>query len=392
MNAVSTPSIFSTGTAASASPWKTVSKATSGTADTVFHAKPTTGDSVSISKLGQALKGVAGDIFGLMDKKSKQMVEQIVASGAMSAEDVAQGLRAAASKNLFTRYTIERPKDAEDKAMQEAADKSQAALERFSKEAGAAMHEVGKANIDAMAALGRGEVDTAGFQKMMEEPDRVFKEKMELIEKEKIENGYDDTGKYITMGYKKNFDMFNDVVNKMGGEDGFFKMGQELYDSKAEEKTMKLLQLVNNMSGLSIGTINDVEKTITSYTNSVDIPGVGRNGPSLDELKAAQGDDAAGPAAAAAATSAPPAATPTPPAVAAAPSATATAKAAADPGKAKTAISLLQSALDAKTKAKASPVTAVTAASAAADAGLSSLIDALKSGAKPASPNVKIDT
>ena len=386
-------SLFNVASSAQAGGWSPVAGKSSEAATTaVFQPKQAAGDSVSVSKLGQALKGVAADIFSVMDKKTKQTVEKIVDSGVMSAEDVASALRSVASSKLSDRYVNERPKDAEDKMMLEYSEKVQANMDRFTEEFGVAGGEYNKALTSAYAALEKGEVDTPGFQKMMEEPNRVFKEKREAAYKKMEEAGGDDMGKYANVAFKKNFDGFNTLVDEMnGGEDCFSKIGKEAFDSKAEEKSMKLLQTVNAMNGSAPGTINDVEKAISAFVDSVELPGIGRKGASLAELQAANGDSP-GKAAAPAANPAAQALSQAQAATATAAPAAKTATAAADPGKSKSAISLLQSALDANAKAHQPAVAAVAASSDKADAGLSSLLNALKSGVKPASPNVKIDT
>jgi hypothetical protein len=386
-------SLFSSSSATQAQ-WKSVAGKSSDAATTaVFQPKQAAGDSVSVSKLGQALKGVAADIFSVMDKKTKQTVEKIVDSGAMSAEDVATALRDLASSKLFDRHVAERPKDAEDKMMLEYSEKVQANMDRFTEEFGVAGGEYNKALTIASAALERGEVDTPGFQKMMEEPNRVFKEKREAAYKKMEEAGGNDMGKYVNVAFKKNLDGFESAVKEMGldGEDGFMETSQELYDSNAQEKTMKLFETVKSMGGLAPGAANDIEKAVSAFVDSVELPGIGRKGASLAELQAANGDSSgkaaapANPAAQALSQAQTAAAT-------AAPATKTATAAAADPGKGKSAISLLQSAIDAGAKAHQPAVAAVAASSDKADAGLSSLLEALKSGAKPASPNVKIDT
>jgi hypothetical protein len=382
-------SLFNVASSAQAGGWSPVAgKSSDAAATAVFQPKQAAGDSVSVSKLGQALKGVAADIFSVMDKKTKQTVEKIVDSGVMSADDVASALRSVASSKLRTRYAVERPKDAEDKMMQEYGEKARAAADRFAWDFAPEYVAREKAEAAASAALERGEVDTPGYQKMMEEPNRLLQESIARAEKKKEEAGGNDLGKYFNVAFKKNFDGFNALVDEMnGGEDGFSKIGKEAFDSKAGEKAMKLLQTVNAMNGSEPGTINDVEKAISAFVDSVELPGIGRKGASLAELQAANGDSSGK-----AAAPANPAAQAQTAAATAAPATKTATAAAADPGKGKSAVSLLQSAIDAGAKAHQPAVAAVAASSDKADAGLSSLLDALKSGAKPASPNVKIDT
>jgi hypothetical protein len=150
-------SLFNVASSTQAGGWSPVAgKSSEAAATAVFQPKQAAGDSVSVSKLGQALKGVAADIFSVMDKKTKQTVEKIVDSGVMSAEDVATALRGVASNQLLDRYAIERPKDAEDKMMLEYSEKVQANMDRFTEELGAARARQGVDVGVRGAGTGRG--------------------------------------------------------------------------------------------------------------------------------------------------------------------------------------------------------------------------------------------
>ena len=80
----------------------------------VFQATGTAKDSVSVSKLGQALSGVAADAFKHLDSKARGVLENLVNSGRISADDAVLGLRSMATQATFSRYGRERPRDHED--------------------------------------------------------------------------------------------------------------------------------------------------------------------------------------------------------------------------------------------------------------------------------------
>lgn len=99
---VSAAGLFSTQSSAGTGHYKPVS----GTASTASTASTTTtggtatvagkGDTVSMSALGKRLTGAAADLFGALDPKARGMLEDVVNSGKMSADDVVKGLSAIA--------------------------------------------------------------------------------------------------------------------------------------------------------------------------------------------------------------------------------------------------------------------------------------------------------
>jgi hypothetical protein len=382
-------SLFTSSSATQAQ-WKSVAgKSSDAAATAVFQPKQAAGDSVSVSKLGQALKGVAADVFSLLDKKGKETLNSIVDNGLMSAEDVALGLRSAATNGLFGRYINERPKDSEDVANAEKNAQAKSDLMKKVSGIGEARSDLNSHVAKAMESLGKGEIDTEGFQSLLEAPMSDFNKKLDGFS----ENGQDDDmGVRIDHAIRKNIDGFNQVTSQLKGENGLLQRGDEAGAEKSAEVGARLFQLFKGMSGEKSDNSGALEKAISAFADSVELPGIGRKGASLAELQAANGDSS-GKAAAAPANPAAQALSQAQTAAATAAPATKTATAAAaDPGKGKSAVSLLQSAIDANAKAHQPAVAAVAASSDKADAGLSSLLDALKSGAKPASPNVKIDT
>lgn len=105
--------LFSTNTttiSSAAAYWKPVTPPAAGTATAIGG----TGDTVAVSKLGQALTGRAADAFQSLNPKARQMLEDFVNAGMASAEDVVQALKFHAAEATFDRYLAEAPKDKED--------------------------------------------------------------------------------------------------------------------------------------------------------------------------------------------------------------------------------------------------------------------------------------
>ncbi|RJF82146.1 hypothetical protein D3877_18980 [Azospirillum cavernae] len=361
--------------------WKPVAVPSHGDSSEVVRAKAAGGDSVSVSPLGQSLKGVAADMFSLLDQKGKGMLEKLVSSGSMSAEEVALGLRAAATDGAFGRYAETRPRDVEDQAILATYTKAETAMRDHSQKLGAARADFNTSLTAAMSAIGRNEVDTAGFQAMMAEPQAGFD--VALKQANDGAAGAPLMQDALAAGWKKAVEGFNTALKDQIGGDGMLEFASDVSAGKGADAKNKLIEAFKAMEGGGNGQETALGKAIQRFAASVDIPGVGRAGPSLAALTAEAGAPSAEPANAPVATAA--VATATPPAIAAKPSVTTTA---AD--RSKSALSMLQTALDANTKARASVASATTADKAEAD--LSSLMDALKSGTAASSPNVKIDT
>lgn len=72
------------------------------------------GDTVSVSKLGKALTGLAANAFEHLDSDSKKQLESLVESGRVSADDAVKGLRSLAKSALFNRFLGEAPVTAEE--------------------------------------------------------------------------------------------------------------------------------------------------------------------------------------------------------------------------------------------------------------------------------------
>ncbi|WP_162487971.1 hypothetical protein [Azospirillum lipoferum] len=89
--------VFTAASSSSAGLWKstTSSPAKAGVGTTQAHTP--VGDKVSMSKLGEALTGRAADAFKHLDAKARGMLDGLVNSGAVKAEDVVKGLQALAT-------------------------------------------------------------------------------------------------------------------------------------------------------------------------------------------------------------------------------------------------------------------------------------------------------
>lgn len=77
------------------------------------------GDTVTVSKLGKALTGMAAKAFEHLDSDSKKQLESLVESGRVSADDAVKGLRSLAKNALFNRFTTESGHSAEEQQMAE---------------------------------------------------------------------------------------------------------------------------------------------------------------------------------------------------------------------------------------------------------------------------------
>jgi hypothetical protein len=85
-------------------PWSKTTGTAKASADTpAVLTKTRAADSVSVSPLGKALTGTAAEVFAHLGKKERALLEGIVSSGAMSAEDVAAALNEAVDAAIASR-------------------------------------------------------------------------------------------------------------------------------------------------------------------------------------------------------------------------------------------------------------------------------------------------
>lgn len=77
------------------------------------------GDTVSVSKLGKALTGLAAKAFEHLDSDSKKQLEGLVELGRVSADDAVKGLRSLAKSALFNRFATEAGQSAEEQQLAE---------------------------------------------------------------------------------------------------------------------------------------------------------------------------------------------------------------------------------------------------------------------------------
>ncbi|MCG5241246.1 hypothetical protein MCW82_15835 [Azospirillum doebereinerae] len=354
------------------SSWKPVASSIADNGFAAAKSKPTADDSVSVGKLGQALKGVAAEAFNHLDKKAKGFLENLVKSGAVSAEDVALGLRSAASEATFSRYVAERPQDSEDKQRLNAANAASERIRGYGDRLGEARVAFGTARDALHKEQGSGAISEADVQEKLAPLQKQFDDSFAALDRDySPEQRQADLAQGDDGGFAKNLNGFAQAVSANMGEDGF--VSPNSMEGKAAGEKLFKLGFQPEMFG----------KAFKNFADTVDLPGIGRKA----------SPQAATPA------SSPEEAVPLPrqgsaPAVkggtpGAAPGADVTGL---DPGKAKAAISMLQTALDLNAKSNKTSAVAVSAASREADANLTSLMDALKNGISPSSPSVKIDT
>lgn len=129
-----------------------------------------TGDSVSVGKLAKALKGPAADAFQYLDPKARGMLEELVTSGKMSADEVVDGLNHLAKTAGFDRYMTQSPATAaEAQAGQRMADLSRQVGERG---------RAGDRALAAMSALdnahGNGQISDAEYAGQIRQAGKAF--------------------------------------------------------------------------------------------------------------------------------------------------------------------------------------------------------------------------
>jgi hypothetical protein len=396
-------SIFNVNSAsASVGLWKSTAVKTEDAADNVFQAKNSTtaaaADAVSVSKLGKELKGLAAEMFNHFDKKGKEVLEGLVNSGTMSAKEMVDGLAHMATRALYNRFQEERPRDPDRfKEVVARIDAARNMESKYMEEFGAVRYEFGKA-LDGIFA--RRESGAITEEQSLEEQ-RVahvaMEEKTKVIDvkypKDERESAGELTTFLINENIKENNDAFKTAVSTM-------KYGDELEKTmwlSGNEAMNKIGEVFLNQPGGKDEKTSMTVKAISSFADSIDLRPFGGKGPTLNPNNLTA-EAASASAEASSLVAGSPAALPPASPAAAPPSAVSStvaspsvASSSAVQGAAAGALSLLQSALERNATANRSPVAKAAADSKAADAGLASLMEALKSGVKPASPNIKIN-
>ncbi|WP_247890903.1 hypothetical protein [Azospirillum aestuarii] len=334
-------------------------------------------DAVSLSKLGQALKGAAADVFKQLDSKARGMLEGLVNSGEISAEDVVTGLKSMATKATFNRYVSERPRDEEDKQRLADSEAAWQKLQAYGSRMSGALSEVGRKTQEIQEAQQRGEISMDEMNERLKPVQDAFKGEIAAT-RGAYGKPTDQTAILSdASGFTKNMQGFKSALASMGKDAGF----ADLYapDGEAAEQKLQELGFDRTVFG------NAFQK----FAETVDIPGIGSK-------SAAPEADGAAPTPAPAAeskiatempaiTNKPTAETPSPPDTVSKP-------ASSDPGNAQAALSMLQSALASGASKGGTGVLGAVAGNAneGQNTVASGLLEALKAGAgKPETGNAQ---
>ncbi|WP_042445718.1 hypothetical protein [Azospirillum sp. B510] len=140
------------------------------------------GDSVKVSKLGQALTGMAAKAFEHLDKDSKTQLETLVETGRVSADDAVKGLRSLAKSALFNRFAGEAPATTEESAasarMKEFGDKRSAAMKaglpKEVSDALGALDRLGEAMKNGSISQEQGTADMSELHKRLSSASRLM--------------------------------------------------------------------------------------------------------------------------------------------------------------------------------------------------------------------------
>lgn len=354
------------GSTTSSVQWKAVTSASSSGAPAVFQPSGGAADKVSVSKLGQALSGVAADAFKHLDSKARGALENLVNSGQISADDAVLGLRSMATSATFSRYGRERPRDQDDvqrlAASESLLDKQRGLNDRM----GAAREAFGQAFAGLQKAQERGELSMDQVREGLRPAQEAFDSQLAAINEERSTL---DGASSLEAGYEKTVKGFNAAMAPMISESGF----TEAFSEKANAAAQKLQQL-----GFGAKVFGNAFK---DFAATVDIPGIGRAAgavapPAEPEAPAAEASAPAGTPVETVLTAAK-ATGPKPDSPAAK-----TAKPAADPRNAQQAAAMLKSALEGGGKRTTGLFGSVSDNGGdASDSVLNSLVESLKAGA-----------
>lgn len=273
--------IFSVGGHGStASLWKTPAAASTEAQDAVFQPKKAQAAQASAvgGALAKSLTGVAADMFSLLDDKGKQTLESMVSAGMMKADEVALGLRALATDGLFNRYVKERPRDEEDADIQRVGQQQSEAFIEYGARMGEIRGEYMQTVEKAMALLDAKEIDGEDFRAMTHEPqmkmDTQLVELRQEQERMKADNPYGDIVNY---SFQKNINGFNTAISNLTGDDLLMEFASKEFAGKGFEAKNRLIEAFAAIHGEKEGD-NPLMKMVKTFTNAVNIPGIGVNG------------------------------------------------------------------------------------------------------------------
>lgn len=287
-------------------------------------------DAVSVSKLGQALNGAAADVFKQLDSKARGMLEGLVNSGKISAEDAVTGLKSMATKATFNRYVAERPRDEEDKQRLADSEAAWQKLQAYGSRMSGALSEVGRKTQDIQEAQQRGEISMEEMNERLKPVQDAFKSEIAAT-RGAYGKPTDQTAILSdASGFTKNMEGFKSALASMGEDAGF----ADLYapDGEAAEQKLEELGFDRTVFGNAFQT----------FAETVDIPGIGAKSASPKAAAAAAPTPA--PAAESKIATETPAVASKPAAENPPPPETVSKPASSDPGNAQAALSMLQSA------------------------------------------------
>lgn len=332
-------------------------------------------DAVSVSKLGEALTGAAADVFKQLDSKARGMLEGLVNSGKISAEDAVTGLKSMATKATFNRYVSERPRDDEDKQRLADSEAAWQKLQAYGSRMSGALSEVGRKTQEIQEAQQRGDISMDEMNERLKPVQDAFKSEIAAT-RGAYGKPTDQTAILSdASGFTKNMQGFKSALASMGEDAGF----AELYAPDGEAAEQKLQDL-----GFDRAVFGNA---FQKYAETVDLPGIGSKSapPKADGVDPtpAPGAERKIATETPAVASKPAAETPPPPDTVSKP-------ASSDPGNAQAALSMLQSALASGASKGGTGVLGAVAgnASDSQNTVASGLLEALKAGAgKPQTGN-----
>ncbi|WP_247876973.1 hypothetical protein [Azospirillum brasilense] len=220
-------------------------------------------DAVSVSKLGQALSGVAADVFKQLDSKARGMLEGLVNTGKISAEDAVTGLKSLATKATFNRYVSERPRDEEDKQRLTDSEAAWQKLQAYGSRMSGALSEVGRKTQEIQEAQQRGEISMDEMNERLKPVQDAFKGEIAAA-RGAYGRPTDQTAILSdASGFTKNMQGFKSALASMGDDAGL----ADLYapDGETAEQKLQELGFDRNIFG------NAFQK----FAETVDIPGIG---------------------------------------------------------------------------------------------------------------------
>ena len=265
-------------------PWATLNSDSAGSASSVFKAvsaknsaKPAMTalaqtsapsapqDTVNVSKLGKALTGMAAKAYEHLDKDAKTLLNNLVESGKVSAEDAVKGLRSMAKNALFGRFQQEAGSTTEER---EAERKMEALSARLFEQNGQKQANDMSARTDVSNLYGRytsGEISEEAYRSQIDDLSKKLRGSSNTVDRSKAAEFREEDSKLL-----------NFIIGSKAKRFAALDFGEE--DNETEDSEYKVVSKDESQAAERLGKAGFVvySNAMQRFAADYDMPGFGK--------------------------------------------------------------------------------------------------------------------